>query len=397
MRVLHLCAGNLYGGIERLLVTLARQSGPTPDTDHIFLVCFEGQLSRELREAGVQVVNVGAVKVGRPWTIWRARRRLKKFLKTSAGIDVMIAHACWPHAIFGPTALALGIPLVHWAHDIVDGTHWIDRWASRAKPVAAIAGSEPVCAGVRKLFPGVPVGGPRYPVSPPPPMDRGEVRREVREELKTGLDQVVIVMACRMEAWKGHRNLIAALARMKQMSEWTCWIAGGAQRPEEEAYLADLKMRTASAGLEGRVHFLGQRSDVGRLLAAADIHCQPNEGPEPFGIAFIEAMDAGLPIVTMAMGGPMEMIDESCGILVPPGDVKALTGALSMLVMDESARKRLGAGAPARARSLCDPAMAMGDLQSLLTRVVRGTDKIQWKTFGARLVAEQSDAREVRA
>jgi glycosyltransferase involved in cell wall biosynthesis len=49
------------------------------------------------------------------------------------------------------------------------------------------------------------------------------------------------------------------------------------------------------------------RSDVARLLAAADIHCQPNIGPEPFGITFIEALYAGLPLVTTSIGGAIEM------------------------------------------------------------------------------------------
>jgi glycosyltransferase involved in cell wall biosynthesis len=44
-----------------------------------------------------------------------------------------------------------------------------------------------------------------------------------------------------------------------------------------------------------RVRFAGQRDDVPRLLAAADLHCQPNSSPEPFGVAFVEALAAGLP------------------------------------------------------------------------------------------------------
>ena len=49
---------------------------------------------------------------------------------------------------------------------------------------------------------------------------------------------------------------------------------------------------------------------VPRLMAAADIYCQPNTTPEPFGIAFVEALAAGVPVVTTAMGGPLEIVDD---------------------------------------------------------------------------------------
>ena len=67
------------------------------------------------------------------------------------------------------------------------------------------------------------------------------------------------------------------------------------------------------------MRWLGQRRDVPELLAAADIYCQPNVGAEPFGIVFVEALYTGLPVVTTALGGALEIIDASCGVLVPPG------------------------------------------------------------------------------
>lgn len=396
MRVLHLCAGNLYGGIERLLVTLARQRKLCPDMQSIFAVCFEGKLSRELRAAGVRVENLGGaggVKLSRPWTLWAARRRLKRLLRGENRIDAAVAHACWPHAVFGAAVRACGVPLVHWAHDIVTGEHRIERRAAAAVPAVAIAGSEPVAAGVRRLFPGVPVSGPRYPVEAPQPSDRAIVRAAVRRELATNPDDVVIVTACRMEPWKGHRQLLAALEQLKDIQGWTCWIAGGAQRPQEQTYLQELERQVAAAGLEQRVKFLGQRDDVTAVLAAADIHCQPNEGPEPFGIAFIEALDAGLPVVTVAMGGPVEIVDESCGLLTPPGDTAALAGALRRLIDDPAERRRLGAAGPKRARQLCDPKARMQELQRVLEdlsgpsrgrKPMEAAKPIQWKSFGAR-------------
>ena len=75
-----------------------------------------------------------------------------------------------------------------------------------------------------------------------------------------------------------------------------------------------------------RVRFLGQRSDIPDVLGAADIHCQPNVDPEPFGVAFVEALHAGLPVVTTAIGAAPEVVDATCGVLVPK-DAGALAGA----------------------------------------------------------------------
>lgn len=113
MRVLHLYAGNLFGGIERLLVTLARERTVCPEMEPEFGLCFEGRLADELRVAGVKVHMLGEVRFSQPWTVWRARRALKLELRQKH-FDVVICHSCWPHAIFGPTVRAAGVPIVFW-------------------------------------------------------------------------------------------------------------------------------------------------------------------------------------------------------------------------------------------------------------------------------------------
>jgi glycosyltransferase involved in cell wall biosynthesis len=143
------------------------------------------------------------------------------------------------------------------------------------------------------------------------------------------------------------------------------------QRPHEAQYLQELLSTADALGIAERVRFLGQRSDVSRLLAAADIHCQPNIGPEPFGITFIEALYAGLPVVTTAIGGAMEIVTESCGILVPPNDSDALADALECLVKNPELRARLSGGAPVRAHTLSDPASQIKTLGELLKSVAQ--------------------------
>jgi glycosyltransferase involved in cell wall biosynthesis len=172
-----------------------------------------------------------------------------------------------------------------------------------------------------------------------------------------------------MAAWKGLRVLIEALSRLGEVPAWECWIAGGAQRPAETDYLETLRADAHRLGVSDRIQFLGQRSDVDTLLASADIFCQPNTDPEAFGISFVEALYASLPVVTCAMGGAMEIVDETCGVLVPPNDSSALADSIAGLLRDRDQRERLGRSGPSRARTLCDPERQMTALADLLDSV----------------------------
>ena len=139
----------------------------------------------------------------------------------------------------------------------------------------------------------------------------------------------------------------------------------------EQDYQRSLEREAAELGISGQVRFLGQRSDVQQLLNASDIFCQPNQGPEPFGIVFVEALFAGLPVVTTAMGGPKEIVNEDCGVVVPPEDPDHLASALQNLVDSPDLRRRLGANGPRRARELSDPAQRIAELCSILAETTR--------------------------
>ncbi|WP_242038867.1 glycosyltransferase [Anabaena lutea] len=164
--------------------------------------------------------------------------------------------------------------------------------------------------------------------------------------------------------------LLSALGQLRDIPGWICWIAGGVQRSHEAEYLEELKIQVQELGIADRVLFLGQRSDVPSLLAAADIHCQPNTGAEPFGIAFIEALYAGLPVVTTAIGGAMEIIDDSCGRLVAANDIDALSQTLEILISNPGERASLASGSKARAEYLCNPQQQLNRLYSLLSQVI---------------------------
>ena len=120
------------------------------------------------------------------------------------------------------------------------------------------------------------------------------------------------------------------------------WIAGSG--PDRGA----LERQARSLGLEGRVRFLGWRDDTADLLAACEVLVLPSRR-EGLGVAALEAMAAGRPVVATRVGGLDDaVVPGRTGILVPPDDTAALADALRQLLVDPELRARLGAEGPRR-------------------------------------------------
>ncbi len=372
MRVLHIYSGNLYGGIETMLVTLARHRDLCPSMEPHFALSFEGRLSEELNVAGVPVYMLGNVRASRPATVLRARSTLRKLLH-SLNFDLIICHAPWSQAIFGAVVREAGLPLIFWMHGSTDGRHWSERWARRTPPDLAICNSHFTASTLSNLYPRVRAETLYCPVAFSPSHYSEDDRQATRAELDTPEDATVVIQVSRMERLKGHILQLEALGKLENLPNWICWLVGGAQRDEEITYCAELQSLATRLGIFECIRFIGERSDVPRLLSAADIYCQPNIHADAFGIAFVEALNAGLPVVTTALGGAQEIVDDSCGILVPPNDACKLADALRNLIDDRAHRETLGDAGPARARRLCDPERQMAKIYALTDSVLEGS------------------------
>ena len=364
--VLHLCAGNLYGGIERIVAECAMGRRLAPAMRPRFATCFDGRLAAELEAAGVPCDRLGDVRASRPHTVIRARRRLAD-LFSSDRPDAVICHSPWTLGLAAPVLRRTAVPAILWVHDPLSGRTWPERWASLTRPDAIISNSHFTAASIPALYRDAPATVLYAPVPAHAPLE-AFARTELRSTLGvTGEATCVIVLAARLERWKGHVELLNAMAGVT--GDWCIWVAGAPQKAGETEYEHELRARCADRGIDDRVRFLGERRDVPALLRAADLHCQPNNAPEPFGLAFVEALHAGLPVITTRAGGAVEIVTADCGMLVEPGDADGLRAALQRLVDDPGLRRALGAAGPARAIALCDPAVQLRQLASLVESV----------------------------
>ena len=162
---------------------------------------------------------------------------------------------------------------------------------------------------------------------------------ELREELGASATRPLVLTLGRLDEQKGYPVLLEAATRLP---EAIFAIAGeGPERSTLEALAERL-------GVAERVSFLGHRTDIPQLLAACDVFALPSlyEGTS---LAVLEAMAARRAVVSSAIGGTDELIEEGVsGLLVPPGDAPALAGAVGRLLADPGLRGTLAARARER-------------------------------------------------
>jgi glycosyltransferase involved in cell wall biosynthesis len=158
-------------------------------------------------------------------------------------------------------------------------------------------------------------------------------RPEARAELGLPPDGLVAGVVSRLDPAKGVRVLIRALA---QVDGVTLTIVGDG--PERAA----LESVADKLGVAGRIHWIGHRRDVLRLLPAFDLFVQPSLH-EGLPNTVLEAMAAGLPVVATAVGGtPEVVVDGVTGLLVPPHDPDALAKGIACLLRDLDLRRKMG-------------------------------------------------------
>ena len=189
--------------------------------------------------------------------------------------------------------------------------------------------------------------------------DRGALREALGARPRTR----VVFCSGRAQPYKGIQTVIEAAALLQADGVRDLAFAYAGDGP----YLETLRALAAARGVE-RFHFLGRRDDVPRLLAGATVAVVPSLWAEAFGLTVVEAMAAGVPLVASETGGIPELVDDGeTGVLVPPGDPRALADALRALLILRQEREEMARRALARVRQRFGLERAAGNLYALVS------------------------------
>jgi glycosyltransferase involved in cell wall biosynthesis len=362
LRIAHVDAERGFSGGEVQVFLLV--DGLAARGHDNLLLCPPG--SRAEAEAVRHGTAVGAVPMRTDLdlpAVWRLSRRL-----AGAGVDVVHLHTGRAAWLGGLAARLAGRPAIvtrRMDRPVARGwrTGLIYRHLTRC--VVAISAS----VAERLTAAGVPPA--RVTVIPSAvDLTRLQPRRDraaVRATTGAAADDVVALTLSALVPRKGVNVLLDALGALARRGlRPRLWIAGDG--PERAALAAQV----ASLGLVSQVRFLGERTDVGDLLVACDLLVMPSLH-EGLGVAALEAMAAGRPVVASAVGGLAEaVVDGRTGALVPPNDPTGLADALEALLRDPVRRAALGAAGPQRIAERFSADAMVAEYERLYRAVVAG-------------------------
>jgi glycosyltransferase involved in cell wall biosynthesis len=340
-RVVHVVVAGEVGGAERMLVDLASR-GATHGVDHaVALVTPNDALRALLRGAGLRVHDRGPAREGPLTFLWRSLGPAD--VAWAAGVlrseraDVAHLHTFGSQVLGTRAALRAGARVLRTEHSTRvydDPSCWpFSRWSlARADAMAAVSAHvrdvalrrAPWAAGrMRVVHNGVEVVRWTRSAEPRPP------------------GPFTVVVVGRLDPRKGVDLAVEAIARIPEVRLEVVGV--GAERAALEALVRARR-------LEGRVRFHGQLADTRPLLARAHAALCSSRS-EGLGIALLEAMATGLPVVGFRVGGVPEIVEDGVtGMLCRPGDPSALEAVVRRSMTDRAALAAMGDAAAVRVR-----------------------------------------------
>lgn len=357
-RILFIDHTAVLGGAQLSLLDIAtglRHRGAT--------ALFEaGPLGDALVAAGVAVIPIAAgaslrsikkhSRLPSPSALVGTGRAVLELARVAPRFDLLYANSPKSFLVSAAAGLLARRPVVWHLRDILDYEHFSRSNVRLLVAVANARAARVVANSQATADAFVAVGGRRAIVRvvhngiDAAPFDRlgAADRLRMRRELEIPEDAFLVGSFSRLHPWKGQDVLLDALA---QLPDVHAIIVGGALFSGEAAYEAALRERASQPPLVPRVHLLGTRTDVPRLISACDLVVHTSVLPEPFGRVLVEALLATRPLVASDAGGVREIVtDGQTALLVPPGDAVRLADAVRAIRSDP-AKSRLMAEAGA--------------------------------------------------
>ncbi|UJW75056.1 glycosyltransferase family 4 protein [Rhizobium sp. SL42] len=153
---------------------------------------------------------------------------------------------------------------------------------------------------------------------------------------------VTVAMMRSGDKLASYQVLAQALGRIRHLPWMLSIVGDGPMRDDVRALFSDLP--------EGRIEWLGQKepSEVAEILAGSALYVWPGCG-EAYGLAYLEAQAAGVPVIAWATAGVPEVVENgTTGILTAPGDVDAYAAAIATLLGNDDERRRMAGNARVR-------------------------------------------------
>lgn len=338
-RVLHLIetAQPQIAGFSKILEPLIRGIDKNKFELHIWILGEDGPVRARLEDAGakVKVISWTRSLLNDPRGAWHFYGSLRR-----ESFDIIHQHFGGGRGVRMIARLGSSARLLVHLHGVAflgPGEHLALPFAD-----AAIANSRAIAACANGYRPKVVYAGTELP-----DYEAGKAPFERSGELR------VLGMAGRMVAIKGFDHMIRAFGKLRlEFPQLRLEIAGdGAERAPLEDLAADLKLP---------INFLGWREDMIQVMQGWDIFIQPSL-EEGFGLAALEAMACGLPVIASAVRGLPELVQEGeTGHLIPPANEEALQSAVEKLILNPEGARRMGiAGRRRVAANFSVPQMVM--------------------------------------
>ena len=359
-------SAELYGS-DRVLLNVVfglKERGYVP----IVVLPNQGPLELRLRQAGIEV-HIGPVgKISRrirflessvlaPFWALKIIRAMDRIV-SGRGIRLVhsntlavIGGALWANArnvphlwhvheiVMHPAVARKGFPILlrFLADHVICNSKATRDWLVGEQP-KLVGKSEVVWNGVR-------------PAEAEALSDRAEA---LRRRLGLGKEQILLTLVGRINSWKGHGLLLAALERLSVQGGLRPHLLFIGDTPPGQADLREKLIHTiAHSSVASSVSLLEFSDRIADVWEATDIAVVPSTEPEPFGLVAIEAMAAGKPVVAARHGGLREIVvDGETGILAQPNDVSSLEEGLAKLIRNPELRRWMGENGRARHRAL---------------------------------------------
>lgn len=322
VRVLHAVESLGLGGLERVVEVLAIRASRGFAVE-VLALAEGGRMADQLKAAGIAVHRL-ALRDYYPGSVLRAARAL-----VGARPDVLHTHGHFAGVVGRLAARLVGLrAVVHHLHTVDDTLRRrhlrMERLLGRVTR-RVLCCSSCVARHARQdlglpdtLLEVVPNG-----VQPAPLIGRAEARR-----LLSDPPSPVVGCVGSLRPHKGQSVLLRAFASLpdERRAGSLVLVGEGPERPRLERLAREL-------GIADRLRMPGERADVRRLLAGFDLLVAPSIGREGLGVAVLEGMDAGLPVIASRVGGLPEVVaDGLTGLLIPEDDPAALAEAMARIL-----------------------------------------------------------------